>query len=36
MYKYTDKSYLKEAFINNHDIYNETQTKLAYTCIKMK
>jgi len=33
MYKYTDTSYLKEAFNNNHDI--QLNTHKAYTCTKM-
>jgi len=33
MYKYTDKSYIKEAFYNKHGI--QLSTNKAYTCIKM-
>jgi len=30
MYTYTNKSYLKKAFVNKHDWNNQTQTKLIH------
>jgi len=36
MYTNTDKSFLKEAFVNKHDINNvQSKTNKAYTCTKM-